>query len=223
MDTYVGFMNWQRARTDEKKNERKAAIYGAALTLFKKKGYEKVSFNAIAVEAGFTKSNMYRYFCSKEEIFLNIFASLFDDWYEDCSQRLQKLDENVEVTLFAKTWVASYKSHPEFLDLIPILFISLENNSSFEQLLEFKKLSMNLLYQLAVKVSKIYPTIQDEKAFQFLTLSFAATANYWAAQSQQNEALEKIYQLEQFKVLKPNFEQSLTVSVEIIIKGLQAS
>ncbi len=51
----------------------------------------------------------------------------------------------------------------------------------------------------------------------------AASANYWAAESQQNEALTKIYQLEQFKELKPNFEMNLTASVEIIIRGIQAS
>jgi len=216
-------MNWQRARTDEKKNERKEAIYEAALALFKKKGYENVSFNGIASEAGFTKSNMYRYFSSKEEIFLNIFGDLFEDWYEDCSQRLQKLKQNVAIDYFAETWVASYMSHPQFLDLTPILFVSLENNSSYEQLLEFKHLSMNLLYQLAIEIGRVYPDIQGEKAFQFLTLSFAATANYWAAESQQNEALNKIYQLDQFKELKPNFEKNLAASVEIIIRGIQAS
>lgn len=223
MVTYVVFMNWQRARTDEKKNERKEAIYKAALSLFKKKGYESVSFNGIASEAGFTKSNMYRYFSSKEDIFLNIFTGLFEGWYVDCTQRLQKLKQNAEVEHFAETWVASYMSHPQFLDLTPILFVSLESNSSYEQLLEFKQLSMNLLYQLAIEISKIYPNIQGEKAFRFLTLSFAATANYWAAESQQNEALNKIYQLEQFKELKPNFEKNLTASVEIIIRGIQAS
>jgi len=36
-------MNWQRARTDEKKNERKEAIHKAAFTLFKKNGYDNVS------------------------------------------------------------------------------------------------------------------------------------------------------------------------------------
>ncbi|WDE02460.1 TetR family transcriptional regulator [Thalassomonas actiniarum] len=215
-------MNWQRARTDEKKNERKEAIYDAALALFKEKGYEKVSFNKIASEAGFTKSNMYRYFSSKEEIFLNIFASLFEAWFEDISQRLKKLNQDVEVELFAENWVASNMSHPQFLDLTPILFLSLESNSSYEQLLEFKQLSMNLLYQLAIEIARVYPNIQGEKAFQFLTLSFAATANYWAAESHQNEALNKIYQLEPFKELKPNFEKSLKASVEVIIKGLQA-
>ncbi len=216
-------MNWQRARTDKNKSERKEAIYKAALSLFKKKGYESVSFNGIASEAGFTKSNMYRYFKSKEEIFLNIFMDLFRDWYEDCTGRLQKLQQNAEIKHFAEAWVTSYRSHPQFLDLTPILFISLECNSSYEQLLEFKQQSLDLLYQLAIEISKVYPNIQGEKAFRFLTLSFAATANYWAAESRQNEALNKIYQLEQFKELKPNFEESLTASVEIIIRGIQAS
>lgn len=215
-------MNWQRATTDDKKSERKEAIYNAALSLFKKKGYDGVSFNAIALEAGFTKSNMYRYFSSKEEIFLNIFKSLFEDWAIDCTQRLQALEQNPEASKFAQAWVASHTSHPQFLDLTTILFISLEANSSYEQLLEFKTRSMELLYQLAVEISKVYPQFDNEKAFRFLTLSFAASGNYWAAESKQNEALHKIYSLEPFKDMKPDYEMNLTASVEVIIRGLLA-
>ncbi len=215
-------MNWQRARTDEKKNERKEAIHKAAFALFKKNGYDKVSFNGIAVEAGFTKSNMYRYFCSKEEIFLNVFAELFEKWFEDYRMQLQKLKQNEVIKHFAKTWVKSLKSHPQFLDLTPMLFVSLEKNSSYEQLLKFKKLSKNLLYEISIEISRIYPDIQGEKAFKFLSLSYAATSNYWAAASQ-NEALKKIYQQDEFKELKPNFEEDLTSSIEIIIHGLKAS
>jgi len=213
-------MNWQRARTDDKKNERKDAIYQAALSLFNDKGYEGVSFNAIAVEAGFTKSNMYRYFSSKEDIFLNIFANLFEDWSADCTHKLQTLEQNPEVSLFAETWVASHIPHPQFLDLTTLLFVSLEANGSYEQLLEFKTLSMELLYQLAVEISKVYPQFDNEKAFRFLTLSFAASGNYWAAESRQNEALHKIYSLEPFKDMKPDYEKNLIASVEVIIRGL---
>ncbi len=215
-------MNWKRARTDEKKNERKQAIYNAAFNLFKKNGYDNVSFNGIASEAGFTKSNMYRYFCSKEEIFLNVFADLFEHWVEECIKRLQKLEQNEKIKLFAQNWVNSLMSHTQFLDLTPILFISLEKNSSFEQLLEFKRLAKNLLYKISIEINRIYPDIQGEKAFKFLTLSFAATSNYWAANSQ-NEALIKIYQQNEFKELKPNFEKDLTTSIEIIIQGLKTS
>ena len=214
-------MNWQRARTDENKNERKEAIYKAAFSLFKKNGYDKVSFNGIAVEAGFTKSNMYRYFSSKEEIFLNIFANLFEAWFENYTKQLQGLKENEDIQKFAKAWVSSMMADPDFLDLIPLLMVSLEKNSSFEQLVVFKRLSMGLLYRITLEVSRIYPDIKDEKAFRFLTLSYGATANYWAANSH-NDALIKIYQMDEFQDLTPNFEADLTESIEIIIKGLKA-
>ncbi|MCP3922043.1 MAG: TetR/AcrR family transcriptional regulator [Desulfobacterales bacterium] len=215
-------MNWQRARTDEKKNERKEAIHKAAFTLFKKNGYDNVSFNGIASEAGFTKSNMYRYFSSREEIFLNVFADLFEKWFEDCIKGLQKLEQNEVISNFSKTWVKSLMSHPQFLDLTPILFVSLEKNSSYEQLLEFKKMAKNLLYKISIEISRIYPEIEGEKAFRFLTLCHAATSNYWAAATQ-NEALKKIYQQDMFKELKPNFEKDLTTSIEIFIQGIKAS
>jgi len=215
-------MNWQRARTDEKKSERKEVIYQAALTLFKKGGYDTVSFNAIAVEAGFTKSNMYRYFDSKDDIFLNVFADLFDKWVASFSQQLQSLEQVVEAKVFAEVWVSSLLAQPKLLDLMPILFTSLERNSSFEQLLEFKRLSMNLLYGLTLEITRIYPDIEGEKAFKLLTLSYAATANSWAA-TMQSEALKKVYQLDEFQVLKPDFEKDLTTSIEIIISGLKAS
>jgi len=214
-------MNWQRARTDENKNERKEAIYKAAFSLFKKNGYDKVSFNGIAAEAGFTKSNMYRYFSSKEEIFLNIFANLFEAWFENYTKQLQGLKENEDIQKFAKAWVSSMMADPDFLDLIPLLMVSLEKNSSFEQLVVFKRLSMGLLYRITLEVSRIYPDIKDEKAFRFLTLSYGATANYWAANSH-NDALIKIYQMDEFQDLTPSFEADLTESIEIIIKGLKA-
>ena len=215
-------MNWQRATTDDKKTERKAAIYQAAFTLFKKKGYDKVSFNAIAVEAGFTKSNMYRYFNSKDDIFLNVFAELFKQWVEDFSQELQSLAQETAAIHFAKAWINTLLAQQKLLDLMPILFTSLERNSSFEQLLEFKRLSMGLLYRLTLDITRIYPDIEGERAFKLLTLSYAATSNSWAA-SKQSEALEKLYHMEEFQVLKPDFEKDLTSAIEIIIHGLKAS
>ena len=214
-------MNWQRARTDEKKNERKEAIHQAAFTLFKKKGYEDVSFNSIAKEAGFTKSNMYRYFSSREEIFLNIFSDLFKIWTDDCIKGLQTLKQEAEAPDFAKIWVTSFLSHPQFLDLTPLLFVSLEKNSSYEQLFQFKNLAKNLLYQVSIEICRVYPDITGENAFKFLNLSYAATSGYWAA-SAQNEVLEKIYQQEMLKDLKIDFEKDLTDSIEIIIKGIRA-
>lgn len=214
-------MNWQRARTEDKKNERKQAIYDAAFTLFKNKGYENVSFNGIASEAGFTKSNMYRYFSSKEEIFLSVFTELFKKWTEDCIDRLKQLEQDEPANNFAKIYVNSLISHPHFLTLTPLMFISLEQNSSYEQLVIFKRQAKNLLFGIAMEISRIYPEFTGEKAFKYLNLSHAATTNYWAANTQ-SEALQKIYEQDEFKDLKPDFEKDLTTSIEVIIHGLKA-
>jgi len=112
-------------------------------------------------------------------------------------------------------------SHKQFLDLTPILFVSLERNSSYEQLLDFKKLAKDLLYMLSIEITRIYPDIHIDKAFKFLNLSFAATSSFWAA-STQNEALKKIYEQEMFKDLETTFEEDLASSIEVIIKGLKA-
>jgi AcrR family transcriptional regulator len=215
-------MSWQRARTEENINERKIAIQEAAFTLFKNNGYDDVSFNAIASQAGFTKSNMYRYFSSKEEIFLNIFSDLFESWVNDCLKSLKKLKSNTSLKTFAKTYVDSHKNHTKFLDLVPILFLSLERNSSYEQLLKFKSLSKNLLYGLAVEIARIFPKLPLDKSFQYLNLSFAATSSFWAG-SRNNEVLNKIYSQDELKDLKMNFDEDLSAAIVVILKGLLAN
>ena len=172
----------QRARTDIQKDERKEVICKAALTLFKKNGYDKVSFNGIASEAKFTKSNMYRYFSSKEEIFLTIFAQLFQEWQKDYVKRLKALKLNEDIEIFALNWTNSFLQYPKFLDLTPLLFSSLEKNSSYEQLIKFKTSSRYLLYEIACEISRIYPNIQGEKSFTLLNLCYAVTSNFWFSQ-----------------------------------------
>lgn len=51
------------------KEEIRANIIKAAKELFLKKGFETASMNMIAKKAGISKSNLYNYFFSKEEIF----------------------------------------------------------------------------------------------------------------------------------------------------------
>ncbi|MCP5061981.1 MAG: TetR/AcrR family transcriptional regulator [Ignavibacteriae bacterium] len=213
-------MSWIRARTEEKKSERKEAIYNAALDLFKKNGYEKVSFNGIASEAGFTKSNMYRYFSSKEEIFLNIFSDLFEDWVDECVSQLKKLKQDVPAEKFAKAYLNSLTAHPHFLDLAPILFLSLERNSSFDQLFEFKKLAKHLLFQVSLEIIRVYPEMNGEWAFKLLSLCHAATCSY-ATQTVQNDVLKKIYKMDELKELRPNFEKEITSAIEVFVLGVK--
>ena len=138
----------------------------------------------------------------------------------DLFSRLQKIKTNGSITLFSKTRVNTFLAHPKFLDLVPFLFISLEKNSSYNQLLPFKRKSRNLLFEVSLEVGRIFPDLKGEKAYKFLNISYATTSSFWAANSK-NEALKRIYKQEEFKEMRPAFKKDLKATLEIIIKGLR--
>lgn len=69
--------HFQRARKPEERELRRAAILEAAAGLLDADGPQGVGLNAIAARAGFTKSNLYRYFESREEVLLSLYLEEF--------------------------------------------------------------------------------------------------------------------------------------------------
>ena len=67
--------SFQRARQPAQKQQRREALLHAAATLLDEHGLEGVSLSAIARQAGLAKSNVYRYFDSREQILLELFAA----------------------------------------------------------------------------------------------------------------------------------------------------
>ena len=215
-------MSWQRARTADKKEERKNSICKAALKLFKKNSFESVSFNNIAKEAGFAKSNLYRYFKSKEEIFLSIYSNLLTKWSDSCLSKIKKLKRNCSAKTFARVWSESILDEKNFLNLNTMLFVSLEKNSSYEQLKDFKVLISRTLLEHNFELMRTFPSFNLEKSKYFILTSNSLLSNLWSA-SLYNRELAKIYKEKDFKVLKPNFQEDLVKSIEILVTGLLAS
>lgn len=60
-------------KREERKEQRRKAIYDAALNCFNIKGYYKASMDDIALVAGISKPGLYMYFKSKDELFMKLF------------------------------------------------------------------------------------------------------------------------------------------------------
>ncbi len=67
-------------------------IHDAAVDLFDRKGYDKVTIADICDKAGFTPGAFYTYFKSKDEIYMNRFFEI-DDHYE---QVMENISEDVD-------------------------------------------------------------------------------------------------------------------------------
>lgn len=75
--------DYQRARSPQQKAERMSAIMDATETLFAQLPYHEINMGLIAKELGWSRSNLYKYAATQEEIFLALHSranrALVDD------------------------------------------------------------------------------------------------------------------------------------------------
>jgi AcrR family transcriptional regulator len=65
-------------------------IIAAAVRLFSEKGFRAVTIDDIASSLGFTKSVIYYYFKSKNQILWEIFTRIYDSYFETIQSTLEK-------------------------------------------------------------------------------------------------------------------------------------
>ena len=202
--------DWQRASTTKQIEERKRAILDAARELFLNHNYDNISLNSIAREAHFSKSNIYRYFKNKEEIFLVIYLELLAELFCNLSLNIKKLPVECDIEVFIDNFVNTIEQHSHCLDLSLILNTSLEANSSYDQVKEFKINFLSLYDSFIESVHHIYPNISKEYlAKEFIFESFIVVKSVWSS-SKKNPVLEKIYQEKEFSYLKVNFKEQVS-------------
>jgi AcrR family transcriptional regulator len=172
-------MGWQRARRPEQKAVRRKAILDAARTLFSELPYDEISLNGIAREAGISKPNVYRYFSSREEIFLTIFEKELTACTRALISRLNAIRSKDAVAAIGRAWVNVMLKHRAFLDLLPLLSLSLERNSSVEQIVRFKKLGFKLFGELAQAHERLYPKLGVEQWPAVLQCAISMMAGLW--------------------------------------------
>lgn len=172
-------MHWERARKPEQKAVRREAILTAARALFAKAEYESISLNGIAREAGFSKPNVYRYFATREEIFLAIFEEERDSFLRELMARLRRIRAKDPIPQICKWWVQIALQHRTLLDLLPQLMTSMEKNSSVEQIVEFKKTGFALMGELVQTLTELYPKLDAEQWGTVVQCSIALMAGLW--------------------------------------------
>lgn len=172
-------MDWERARKPEQKAVRRDAILNAARSLFSELDYEEISLNGIAREAGFSKPNVYRYFSTREEIFLAIFEEEQGQFVDSLIVRLKRIRAKDPVDAICRAWVEIAMKHRTWLDLLPQLSMSMEKNSSVEQLVEFKKVGYERFGRLLEAFHQTYPAIDQDGWVLVAQCGYSLMAGLW--------------------------------------------
>lgn len=149
---------FQRARSPQQKAERRAQILQAAASAFEKERFQAIALADIARQAGVTKAALYRYFPSKEALFLGLYLSELESLTLSQMVDEKSLSEQLADILVAR---------PLFCRLTAILHSVLEQNLDEEQAREFK---LTLLKHFSVLGSRLHQQyeIPVEKVSVFL-------------------------------------------------------
>ena len=140
-----------RARRPEHKQQRREAILAAARDLAGASGVRNVSLGAVAEAVGLAKSNIARYFGTREEIYLELLTEEWRLWAHAVSAQLRAAEGTAEaMDALAETLV----DRPLFCDLLSHVSTSLEHNVSIPAARAFKHTLHDLLAAMGAEVAR---------------------------------------------------------------------
>jgi AcrR family transcriptional regulator len=212
-------MSWQRARQPEQKEERRQEILNAAAKLFESGDYNSVSFNAIAREAGQAKANLYRYFDSKENIFMELFYLDLVAWGEDIKVKLGTKPLPIEE--IADVLTKSILNHQRLAVLMGILGTVLEKNISYEVALDFKLRVHEYTFQLLQNMSVVLPQLSIERMGRFFSMVHMMTTSLWSF-AHPSDAIKKVYEHPKLQHSCISFERDFSQALITYLRGLIA-
>jgi len=165
-----------RARSPEQKQERMEAIMAAADKLFQKQPYHQITMGTIAEELGRSRSNLYKYAATQEEIFLALHSAKNRAWFEDLANTLENAP--LPADEFALLWAEATERHADFLRYQEIVISIIESNVTLERLTQFKRDFAGMLAPIAELLARQCNTNETAATDLFLTLLYQAPGLY---------------------------------------------
>ncbi len=172
---------------------RKDEIMNACEKLYQVKTFKEITLQDISRETSFTRTSIYNYYETKEEIFLGLFEREYVVW----TQEIGSLgEETAEITReeLALALAGSLQKRKLLLKLLSVNLYDLEENSRMERLVSFKMAYGNVKGALRRLLRKCYPEIEEEEISRFIKIILPYMHGiypYAHATDKQIEAMER--------------------------------
>ena len=172
---------------------RKEEIISACEQLYKTMSFKDITLKEIGNVTSFTRTSIYNYFQTKEEIFLALYTREYDRWNEDLQGIL---NENAKLSKkqLSEKIASSIAKREQLLKLLSMNNYDMESNSRPELLVSFKVAYGESLRNIQKILKKFCPDMNeaDIKSFIYVFFPFMfGIYPYTTVTDKQREAMNK--------------------------------
>ena len=172
-------------------NARREEIISACEELYKTKGFKDVTLRDIGNITSFTRTSIYNYFQTKEEIFLAILKREYEIWTEELNERI-----DAEATMtgeeIADCLAGTLNKRQQLLKLLAMNHYDMEENSRMEALTDFKVSYGKSMQTVMAFLGKFRPemTVKERQEFVYAFFPFLfGVYPYTVVTDKQKEAM----------------------------------
>ncbi|MDE7200468.1 MAG: TetR/AcrR family transcriptional regulator [Lachnospiraceae bacterium] len=152
---------------------RKEEIVTACAKLYKTMSFKDITIKEIGSATSFTRTSIYNYFQTKEEIFLALLQREYELWIHRLKQ-IQLEHDSMTRAEFADALAHSLEERENLLKIMSMNHYDMEENSRIERLIEFKAVYGQSLTEVRNCLDKFFTemTVQDKQDFIFSFFPF---------------------------------------------------
>ena len=154
-------------KSDELAVKRSEEIINACETLYETMKFRDITIKEIGAETSFSRTSVYNYFQTKEEIFLALMKREYTKWINSLNEIYDKnscLDKHSLASLIAH----SLEKRHNLLKLLSMNLYDIEENSRIERLVDFKKTYKAAISALKNILDKFCKYMTDEEKEKFI-------------------------------------------------------
>ena len=178
--------------SEELTHARKEEIIDACAALYETMGFRDITIRDIGAKTSFTRTSIYNYFQTKEEIFLALLQREHERWIADLDE-LARRDGPMSAGEFADGMARTLEKRGCMLKLMSMNLYDMERNSRLENLVAFKKAYANALQAVTRCLEQAFPsmTVSDIQEFLYAFFPFLfGVYPYTSHTDKQRKAME---------------------------------
>ena len=150
---------------------RREEIISACEKLYQTMNFKDITIIEIGKITSFTRTSIYNYFNTKEEIFLALHQKEYELWIDELEKIISD-NEKLTREKFADLLAKSLENRLQLLKLMSMNHFDMEMNSRQENLIEFKKVYGQSLKTVKKCLDKFFPAKTETEKQNFLYAFF---------------------------------------------------